>query len=551
MTSSDEQHVTVDKLRVPLGPLLTSGARRNPDHYLREPLARRLGLPAAAIRSYQIDRRSLDARQAPELAYHYRVHVQVDGASAIADGAGISVSRQPPDENQHLYQLDLAADRPRRPIVVGTGPAGIMAAYLLALHGSPPLILDRGRDVERRSQDVAAFHQSRRLDPTSNYLFGEGGAGTFSDGKLYTRVKDHRMRFLLEAFVAARAKRSILYEHHPHIGSDILPHMARRLRQQIEAWGGSFRWEAEVVDLLVEDDRCRGVVLAGGERLSADAVCIAPGHSARDLIRQLVARGLRHKAKGFQIGCRIEHDQPLINQAQYGIAEPPAHLLGAAEYHLVSRPRQRQCAGVTTFCMCPGGEIIAATSDNGQLSTNGMSRHARNSPYANAGLIANVELDRTAGALAGFDLIDAIESAAFTAGGGDYGCPAQSATAFLRGEASPIRASSYRLGIRPGRIDQLLPPATVGALREALRFFDRRIPGFASQGQLVGVETRVSSPVRFERDPDSLASSLPGCYLAGEGAGYAGGIVSAGLDGLRLAETMLTGIPARRQRRPE
>jgi uncharacterized FAD-dependent dehydrogenase len=361
------------------------------------------------------------------------------------------------------------------------------------------------------------------------------------------------MRFLLEAFVAARAPRHILWRHHPHIGSDILPHMCKRLRTQIEAWGGGFRWGATVADVVEHDGRCVGVELTSGERIAAPLVLIAPGHSARDLILRLIQRGIEHKAKGFQLGCRVEHDQRLVDLGQYGCLpgrDVPKHLLGAAEYNLVSRPPAHLGAeNVTTFCMCPGGEIIAATSDRGQLSTNGMSRYARASPFANAGLIVNQEVDREGSGLAGFELINGIERAAFAAGGGDYTCPAQSAAAFMRGEDGPaVAASSYRLGVRPGRIDRLLPTRTVNAIRQALRHFERVIPGFLTHGSLVGVETRVSSPVRFERDPASLASSLPGLYLAGEGAGYAGGIVSAGLDGLRLAETILTGVPALRER---
>ncbi|MDA3963638.1 MAG: NAD(P)-binding protein [Planctomycetota bacterium] len=539
--------VSIDQLEVDITPHL-DGRRVSVDHHLHDAIACHLGIARDQVHDYTIDRRSLDARHKPRLNFIYRLEARVSDGSPVREGKGVTVHTQAPDQDQSLYHLKLRDELPREPVVVGTGPAGIMAAYLLALHGCRPLVLDRGRDVSRRGADVEQFHRSRELNPNSNFLFGEGGAGTYSDGKLYTRVKDRRMRFLLEAFAAARAPREILYVHHPHIGSDILPHMARRMRAQIEAWGGRFRWEAEVSDIIERDGRCAGVVLSDGEQISADCTLIAPGHSARALIRRLLERNLDHKAKGFQLGCRIEHDQRLINTARYGCVAPPKHLLTAAEYNLVSRPpKHLDAEGVTTFCMCPGGEIICATSDTERLSTNGMSRHHRGSPYANAGLICNQSVDRD-NALAGFDLIEQLERAAFTAGGGDYSCPAQSAFAFLRGEDSAVQESSYRLGVRPGRIDQILPKRTVKSLREALKYFERRIPGFLKNGNLVGVETRVSSPVRFERDPDTLASSLPGLYLGGEGAGYAGGIVSAGLDGLRLAETILTGIAARRER---
>lgn len=543
---TDPLRVSIDQLEVDITPHL-DGRRVSVDHHLHDAIAAHLGIDRDRVHDYRIERRSLDARRKPRLAFLYRLQVAVADGSPVREGTGVSVHTTPGDQDHELYRLALSPDRPRTVVVVGTGPAGIMAAYLLSLHGCQVLVLDRGRDVDRRGDDLARFHRTRTLDPTSNYLFGEGGAGTYSDGKLYTRVKDRRMRFLLDAFVAARAPRSIRYTHHPHIGSDILPHMARRLRRQIEAWGGRFRWEAAVSDLVVRDGRCVGVALADGERIHADACLLAPGHSARALIRRLVARGLDHKSKGFQLGCRIEHDQRLINTARYGCARPPKHLLSAAEYHLVSRPPRRGDAeGVTTFCMCPGGEIICATSDAGRLSTNGMSPHHRGGPYANAGLICNQEVDRDH-PLAGFDLIDDLECRAFAAGGADYTCPAQTAAAFVRGEDGSASASSYRFGLHPGRIDRILPPRTVASLRAALTHFERQIPGFLRHGLLVGVETRVSSPVRFERDPATLASSLPGCYLAGEGAGYAGGIVSAGLDGLRLAETLLTGAPAHRR----
>lgn len=545
-------HVDIDGLEVPLKAAAALPVQ-SLDHHLEPWIARHCHVPTSDILDYTIERRSLDARRKPALSFIYHVVATVRDGSPVREGDGITVHTQAPSQDDGLHHLKPVDPLPLHPLVVGAGPAGQMAAYLLAMYGCKPLVIDRGRDADARTADLGRFHASRELDPESNYLFGEGGAGTYSDGKLYTRVKDRRMRFLLEAFVAARAPRHLLWRHHPHIGSDILPHMCKRLRAQIEAWGGGFRWGTTVRDVIERDGRCVGVELTSGERIEAPLVVIAPGHSARDLILRLIERGIEHKAKGFQLGCRVEHDQRLVDLGQYGCLpgrDVPKHLLGAAEYNLVSRPPAHLGADhVTTFCMCPGGEIIAATSDRGQLSTNGMSRYARASAFANAGLIVNQEVDRDGSGLAGFALINDIERAAFAAGGSDYSCPAQSAAAFMRGEAGPeVTASSYRLGVRPGRIDRLLPAKTVTAIRQALRHFERVIPGFLTHGTLVGVETRVSSPVRFERNPATLASSLPGLYLAGEGAGYAGGIVSAGLDGLRLAETILTGVPAMRER---
>ena len=551
------RHVDIEALAVPLA----AAAKLPPhslDHHLKPWLAKHLRVPEGDITGYQIERRSLDARKKPFLSYVYRLVAEVRDDSPVHEAPGIQLRLAPPVHDDSLGRLTTIADLPLHPLVVGTGPAGIMAAYLLALYGCKPIVLDRGRDADTRTADLERFHTTRELDPASNYLFGEGGAGTYSDGKLYTRVKDRRMRFLLEAFVAARAPRHILWRHHPHVGSDILPHMCKRLRRFIEERGGEFRWNTTVSDIISEGGRCAGVVTTTGEQLRAPLTLIAPGHSARELIGTLIRRGIQHKAKGFQLGCRIEHDQRLVDLGQYGClpgTDVPRHLLGAAEYNLVSRPPARRDGSkpdnVTTFCMCPGGEIIAATSDRGQLSTNGMSRFARASPFANAGLIVNQEVDYAGDGLAGFDLIERLEAACFKAGGSDYACPAQSALAFVRGEAGKApTTSSYRLGIRPGRLDRILPPKTVTALSEALAFFERVIPGFLTHGTVVGVEARISSPVRFERDPATLMSSLPGLYLAGEGAGYAGGIVSAGLDGLRLAETILTGRAAVREKGP-
>ncbi|MFW5845519.1 MAG: FAD-dependent protein [Planctomycetota bacterium] len=540
MPRVDGDWYDLQDLRVPLADV--AGRRINPDRRLHGYIARRIGVSRNDILGYEIQRRSLDARRKPELEFVYRCAVQLRaGARPSAGAAAWQLDGPPPDSSHRLWHLPLAADRPRQILVIGTGPSGIMAAYLLAAHACQVLILDRGQAVDRRAAAIEAFHRSRQLDPDSNYLFGEGGAGTYSDGKLYTRVKDERMRFLLEAFVAARAPRAILWQHHPHIGSDILPHMARRLRERIQGWGGRFRWGCTVTDIIERDGRCIGVQLADGERLTADAVVMGVGHSARDLLQRLARRGIEHRAKGWQLGCRIEHDQDLIDRAQYG-CRPDTPALGAAEYNLVSRPPRGRAPHATTFCMCPGGEIIAATSDPQRLSTNGMSRHARASGLANAGLIINQPVDRDGDPLAAFAQLDAIEAACFQAGGGDYTCPAQPAAAFVRGEDGPLpQRASYRLGLRAARLDRLLPDATRAGLREALRHYESVIPGFLRHGTLVGVEARVSSPVRFERDPLTLASSLPGLYLVGEGAGYAGGIVSAGLDGLRTAECLLTG----------
>jgi uncharacterized protein len=559
---ADTQRFRITHLEVAVRDI-TDDRRYSLDYRLHSWIAKHCGIDEHAILDYTITHRSLDARRKPDLRYVYRLDLTLREGCVVHDDATIVPHTPEPDQNHPLYQLSTLPDLPKNPIVVGTGPAGLMAAYLFALYGCQPVILERGRNVRQRQQDIVDFLRTRRLNTESNYLFGEGGAGTYSDGKLYTRTKDHRIRFVLEAFVAARAPRRILYDHHPHIGSDILPYMVKRLRRQIKAWGGTFRWGAKVTDVLVRKNHCCGVLLNTGERVEGPLTLIACGHSARDLICTLVRRDVKHIGKSFQIGCRIEHPQELIDRAQYGWI-PSRRLVGAAEYTLTSRPnkgRQGCCdmfhagapkaiANVTTFCMCPGGEIIAATSDAKQLCTNGMSPFRRNGAYANAGLIVNQDIDRFDSVLAAFEFLESIERQVFTAGGGNYACPAQSAAAFARGEAGlHTTMSSYQLGLVPARLDRLLPRNTVTALQRAVQYFEQRIPGFMQSGVLVGVESRVSSPVRFERNPETLASSLPGLYLSGEGAGYASGITSAALDGLRIAETILTGKPALRGRK--
>lgn len=547
-----EQQINISNLEIPVKELLEISSA-SWERRLHPWIAKCCEIDEHDVLSYEIRHRSLDARRKPDIKYIYHLNVNVRANSPVREDAHIVVSTPEPDQEHPLYHLPLRVPVPEHPVIVGAGPAGLMTAYLLALYGCKPLILDRGPNVDQRRADIEHFLHTRQLNPESNYLFGEGGAGTYSDGKLYTRIKDHRIKFLLEVYVAARAPRRIVYDAHPHIGSDILPYMVKRLRRQIEAWGGMFRWNAAVADVLIKKDRCQGVILRSGEIIESPFTLIACGHSARDLIQQLVQHGIRHQLKDFQLGCRIEHSQQLIDQGQYGWI-PPRQLVGAAEYQFTSRPTvTSRAAKATTFCMCPGGEIIAATSDPEHLCTNGMSPFLRNGRYANAGLIVNQPAAQFSTADQAFEMLATLERQAFALGAGSdqafaYRCPAQNARAFVRGEAGlASQTTSYRLGITAARLDQLLPSATVHALREALQSFEKLIPGFLRDGVLLGVETRVSSPVRFERNPETLSSSLPGLYLAGEGAGYAGGITSAALDGLRLAETILTGIPATRK----
>jgi len=432
-----------------------------------------------------------------------------------------------------------------RPVVVGTGPAGLFAALTLARAGARPIVLERGAAVGERIRAVNAFERTGVLDPQSNIQFGEGGAGTFSDGKLTTNTKDPRCRSVLETLVGAGAPEEILWKAKPHIGTDRLTSAVRQLREEIESHGGEVRFKTRLADLLLDaDGRLRAVVTdgqRGREEFAAEALVLATGHSARDTFELLHARGATLLQKGFSIGVRVEHDQRMVDRAQYGSAAGhPA--LGAADYKLACHlPSGR---GVYTFCMCPGGWVVAAASESGGVVTNGMSRYAREGANANAAYLVSVfpEDFGDAHPLAGVEFQRRWERAAFELGGRDFRAPAQLMGDFLRGEASTGPGSvapTYARGVTFTDLAACLPQFVSASLREAAPIFDRRMRGFASADALLtGVETRSSSPVRVLRD-DALQSNLRGVYPCGEGAGYAGGIMSAAVDGIRCAEALL------------
>ncbi len=533
--------VYIDKLPVYTNKL--EDDNENVDSELKPFIASYCNMLEEEIVSYKIIQRSLDSRKKPDLVLFYRLSVELAENAVMPEEK--KFSDEVPEKKQHkLNDLTKTSDLPKNPIIVGTGPAGIMAAYLLAQYGCDPIIIDRGYDVDKRSEHIADFEETRELNTESNYLNGEGGAGTFSDGKLYTRTKNPRINYILDAFVQAGAPEEIKYLSHPHVGSDNLVPMMRNIRKQIEAWGGKFMWGTKIDNVIIENNKCTGVVLESGEKLESPLVLLAPGHSARGLIKKLVNNNIDHKLKGFQIGSRIEHPQTFINRMRYGIRNAPSYIK-AAEYNIVSRPKPETGIGnVTSFCMCPGGEIVPTTSHLGQLSTNGMSRYKRNGEYANSALIVNQDISNFKNAAEAFDFIDKIERKTFKAGGEDYTMPAQCAGAFLQGVRGVDRLeSNSRVDIREARIDFLFPKSTVRALKEALTFFERIAPGYIGCGMFIGAETRVSSPVRFERNPENFMSSVENLYIAGEGAGYAGGIISAGLDGMKMAETIITGKP--------
>ena len=499
--------------------------------------ARALRVAPGEIVSAKLIRKSVDARDKSDV--HFALTLDVETARPL----------RPLPRNAEIIEAGAVAEPeppavalPHRPVVVGMGPAGLFAGLELARAGLRPLVIERGRPVEQRERDVEAFWNTGRLDPLSNVQFGEGGAGAFSDGKLNSGIKDPRCRRVLETLHAAGAPEEILWEAKPHIGTDRLKTAVRGLRERILRLGGEVRFETALTGLRVEEGRVTGAELNGGEIFDTDHVILAVGHSARDTFEWLNGMGVRMSPKPFAIGARIEHRQADIDRAQYGkFAAHPA--LGAADYKLsVHLPNGR---AVYTFCMCPGGVVVAAASEEGGAVVNGMSLFARDGENANSALLVNVTPEDFGGddPLAGVRFQREWEQAAFLAGGGDHRAPAQTVGDFLKG--APSRrggrvSPSYRPGVKWGSLEDCLPGFVTEALRQALPLLDRKLRGFADpEAVLTGVETRSSSPVRIERGPD-CAASLPGLYPCGEGAGYAGGIMSAAVDGLRCAEAVIS-----------
>ncbi len=499
------------------------------DKELHQHIATVCGVQQSDVLTYNIYRRSLDARFKPHVKIIYQLTAE------LRDTAVPKKHFLPPFEEVPCPEYNNKTGVVN-PIIVGAGPAGLFAALVLAEAGAAPIVIERGKDVVRRKQDIDAFFRTRTLDPESNLLFGEGGAGTWSDGKLFTRVHDIRSKYVLREFVRAGAQPEIMYYAHPHIGSDRLPSVIANIRKRICSLGGQFIWDTTVTD-VVGTEKFQAITLSNGERMEAPAAIIACGHSARRLISTL-SKCLKTKMKGFQIGCRIEHPQSFINYLQYG-AERPCPALGAAEY-LFSTHGSDRVAGATTFCMCPGGEIIPVTCKAETLATNGMSNSARSGPFANAAIISTLDETAFDSPDEAFTFLDRLERSLFQAGGSDYSCPAQMAGDFIRRNSGRVPSRcSYRLGIRPARLDEMLPEQIAYSIYSALLRFDKIAPGYIKYGLMVGMETRVSSPVRFIRNENTLSSSLPNLYIAGEGGGMAGGIMSAAIDGIRLAEKIL------------
>jgi uncharacterized FAD-dependent dehydrogenase len=500
---------------------------------LRRRIADRLGVPPGRISGYEILRKSLDARDKNQIRWVYTLLVR-----ATDEGDVLRQHRDDPKVQPLLETHEPVPapplERVHRPVVVGSGPAGLFAAEWLARRGAPPLVLERGRPVEQRDQDVRALLQDGALDPDSNICFGEGGAGTYSDGKLYTRIGDPLVRHVYETFVELGAPGHILYDAAPHLGSDQLPAYVRAFRQRLSDLGVEFRFGARATDVIVDDGRVQGVALADGRTIETDQVVLAVGHSAADLVRRLHERGVVVEAKGFAVGVRIEHPQRLIDRAQYGRAAGHPKL-PPATYRLTHRSRERR--GVYSFCMCPGGMILPSSTDAAHLVVNGGSHADRGGPFANAALVVAVGPGDFGDApLAGLEFRERLEHAAAAMGdGARCRAPAMKVADFLRGRASAaLPDSSYRPGLLPADLRALFPDFINEALHEALGVWHKRLKGFAGdEALLVGVETRTSSPWRLCRDDAYQSVGVRGLVVVGEGAGYAGGIVSSAIDGLR------------------
>ena len=506
-----------------------------PEESLPEKLSARLGVPAAEITRWRILRKSLDARRHDDLHFVYAAEVEAQGVEPTRGGPGVG-----PFEPE-LFEWPEPGRTPleHRPVIIGAGPAGLLAGYLLARDGYRPIILERGREVKDRVADVRRFDGGGPLDPESNYLFGEGGAGTFSDGKLTSRNTGPDVQRVLEILADCHGKPSIVYEQRPHLGSNRLPLVVRTLRRKFERHGGEIRFSCRVEDLEVADGRLRALHTSSG-RIAADLAVLATGHSARDTYGMLLRRGVPIEAKAFQLGVRVEQPQDQIDVARYGgRAGHPA--LGAAEYNLTARAGSRD---LFTFCMCPGGTVMPSVSEPGYFGTNGMSESRRDTPFANSGLVVTVDPSDFGSRhpLAGVHFQQKAERLAYLAAGRSYRAPIQRAVDFLAGRQSRGKVpSSYERGVEPLDLGLILPPFVTEAIARGLPVMDRRMSGsFLRDATLTGPESRGSSPVRVPRDDVSRQSpAVSGLYPCGEGAGYAGGIVSAAVDGLRTARVIV------------
>ena len=503
----------------------------------------RLGITEQDFIAYTVFRLGHDARKRNAIELVYSLDVEVKNESAVLENHKNDPHISVTPDTTYQFVAHAPTQLKQRPIVIGTGPCGLFAGLILAQMGFCPIILERGKEVRERTKDTFGLWRKSEFNPESNVQFGEGGAGTFSDGKLYTQIKDpnHYGRKVLTEFVKAGAPTEILHVSKPHIGTFKLVTMVEQIRATIESLGGEIRFQQRVDELIIDNHQVRGVTLANGETISSDYVVLAVGHSARDTFKMLYERGVYIEAKPFSIGFRIEHPQSLIDVCRFGkYAGHP--LLGAADYKLVHHCKNGR--SVYSFCMCPGGTVVAATSEAGHVVTNGMSQYSRNERNANSAIVVGItpEVDYPEHPLAGIDLQRRLEAHAFVLGGSNYQAPAQRVGDFLAQRPSTLLGSvqpSYTPSTHLTDLSSALPDYAIEAIREALPAFDKKIKGFAMDDAiLTAVETRTSSPIRIKRDTHYQSINTTGLYPAGEGAGYAGGILSAAVDGIKVAEAV-------------
>ncbi len=507
---------------------------------LRKAVLSRLKIPENRLKGFEIFKKSIDARKKDGIFFVYTLDVDVHNEEEILRKHGSKDVIPAPDLSyKHVESGNEKLTE--RPVIIGMGPAGLFAGLLLSRRGYKPIILERGEDVDTRTTRVKAFWEKGLLDCESNVQFGEGGAGTFSDGKLTTLINDKRCRTVLEEFIKAGAPREILYKNKPHIGTDILKTVVKNIRQEIIANGGEVRFRSKVTDLVIKDGSLEAVVINGNERLNCKVALLAIGHSARDTFEMLNSRGVQMTRKPFSIGVRIEHPQDFIDKAQYGEASGYPWL-GAADYKLSYHSENGRSA--YTFCMCPGGYVVAAASEKHCLVTNGMSEYKRDGENANSAILVGVTPDDFPGEhpLAGVEFQRKWERLAFKMAGGNYFAPVQLTGDFLEDRPSSCFGSvrpTYKPGTTFVPLKNCLPDYVIRTLKEAILYFDNKIKGFAMPDSiLTGVETRSSSPVRINRD-ESFQSNIRGLYPVGEGAGYAGGIMSSAVDGFKAAEKII------------
>jgi uncharacterized FAD-dependent dehydrogenase len=505
-----------------------------------------LSISEAQFVSFKVFRRGYDARRKKDIYLMYTVDVETTIDDQLLQQFADEPTIKLTPDMRYQYVAQAPQSFAERPLVIGFGPCGLLAGLVLAQMGYKPIILDRGQDVRQRTKDTFGFWREKTLNTESNVQFGEGGAGTFSDGKLYSQVKDpkHYSRKVLHEFVEAGAPEEILFVSKPHIGTFRLVSMIEKMRAKIIALGGEIRFGCRVDDLNIEEGQVTGVTLANGETLSSRHVVLAVGHSARDTFQMLCDRDVYIEAKPFSVGFRIEHEQSMIDKARFG---PNAgnEILGAADYKLVHHCKNGR--SVYSFCMCPGGTVVAATSEEQRVVTNGMSQYSRNERNANSAVVVGIDpSDYPGHPLAGIEFQRALESKAYVMGGSNYDAPAQTVGDFLKGQTSTALGKvkpSFTPGIKLTNLADALPDYCIEALREAIPAFNRKINGFAlDDALLTGIETRTSAPINIKRGDDFQSINTRGLYPAGEGAGYAGGIMSAAIDGIKVAEAVALSI---------